>query len=304
MRHIISSSSFTKEALIALFAQTTEIKRDPASYQKALSGKVIATLFYEPSTRTRLSFESAILRLGAHLISMENASVASSTVKGESLADMIRIVEGYADAIVMRHYENNAAAKASEVASIPVVNAGDGSGEHPTQALLDCFTIWEERAGLDELSIAVIGDLRYGRTVHSLVKLLSLFPKLTVYGVSLEGLGLGEVYIRHIETNGGKYVSCSSLMDVPDDIDVLYQTRTQRERMNKHESDVEEIIIDLPTLQRFAAHTMVLHPLPRNEEIAPEVDADPRARYFEQAKNGMWVRMALLYTLLAPVSSH
>jgi aspartate carbamoyltransferase catalytic subunit len=301
MRHIISSSSFTKETLIALFALTTKIKQDPADYRTALSGKVIATLFYEPSTRTRLSFESAILRLGAQLISMENASVASSTVKGESLADMIRIVEGYADAIVMRHYENNAAAQAASVASVPIVNAGDGSGEHPTQALLDCFTIWEARAGLDELSIAVIGDLRYGRTVHSLVKLLSLFPKLTVYGVGLPGLELGEEYIRYIETNGGTFIACRSLADVPNEIDVLYQTRTQRERMNEQESKVEEIIIDLPTLERFAMHTMVLHPLPRNQEIAPEVDVDSRARYFEQAKNGMWVRMALLYTLLAPV---
>jgi len=298
MRHVISSSQFTKEDLTTLFALTSDLKHEPSRYRNSLSGKVVATLFYEPSTRTRLSFESAIQRLGASLISTENAKEVSSSVKGESLSDTIRIIEGYAEAIVMRHHENDAAEEASKIASVPIINAGGGSGEHPTQSLLDCYTIYEQRGSLDQLSIAVIGDLRYGRTVHSLVKMLSLFDGLTVYGVSLPGLELSESYIQYIEEHGGMYVACTSLDDIPSDVDVLYQTRTQRERMTVREGNVQEFVIDQQVLHSFAKHTIVLHPLPRNQEIASEVDSDPRALYFEQAKNGMWVRMALLYMLL------
>jgi aspartate carbamoyltransferase catalytic subunit len=298
MRHIISSTQFTKEDLTSLFSLTSDIKNEPSCYNDSLRGKVVATLFYEPSTRTRLSFESAIQRLGASLISTENAKEASSSVKGESLLDTIRIVEGYAEAIVMRHHENDAAEEASKVASVPIINAGGGSGEHPTQSLLDCYTIFERRDSLEYLSVAVIGDLRYGRTVHSLVKMLSLFKGLTVYGVSLPGLELNEDYIQYIEDHGGRFISCTSLADIPSDVDVLYQTRTQRERMSVREGEVQEIVINKEVLSRFDSHTMVLHPLPRNQEIAHDVDKDPRALYFEQAKNGMWVRMALVYTLL------
>ncbi|MCH5585891.1 aspartate carbamoyltransferase [Shimazuella sp. AN120528] len=298
MRHVISSTQFTKEDLTSLFVLTSDIKKDPSRYYDSLRGKVVATLFYEPSTRTRLSFESAIQRLGASLISTENAREVSSSVKGESLQDTVRIVEGYAEAIVMRHYENDAAAEASRVASVPIINAGGGSGEHPTQSLLDGYTIFEQRSSLDHLSVAVIGDLRYGRTVHSLVKMLSLFEDLTIYGVGLPGLELSDDYIQYIEDNGGHFIACSSLSDVPSDVDVLYQTRTQRERMSASQGSVQEIIIDRHVLNRFGSHTMVLHPLPRNQEIASDVDGDPRALYFQQAKNGMWIRMALLYSLL------
>jgi aspartate carbamoyltransferase catalytic subunit len=298
MRHIISSTQFTKEDLTSLFTLTSDIKNDPSRYCDSLRGKVVATLFYEPSTRTRLSFESAIQRLGASLISTENAKEASSSVKGESLADTIRIVEGYAEAIVIRHHENEAAAEASRAASVPIINAGGGSGEHPTQSLLDCYTIVERRGSLENLSIAVIGDLRYGRTVHSLVKMLSLFDGLTIYGVGLPGLELSDEYIKHIEDNGGRFIACSSLDEVPGNVDVLYQTRTQRERMSADDEDVSEMVINKQVLHHFHFRTMVLHPLPRNQEIASEVDRDPRALYFRQAKNGMWVRMALLYTLL------
>lgn len=298
MRHIISSNQFRKQDLTELFALTTEIKQNPADFRSSLQGKVIATLFFEPSTRTRLSFESAIGRLGASLISTENAREVSSAVKGESIQDTIRIIEGYADAIVMRHFENEAAKEASEVASVPIINAGGGSGEHPTQSLLDLYTIYDHRRSLDGLSIAIIGDLRFGRTVHSLVKMLSIYEGITVYGVSLPGLELNEPYIKHIEVGGGQFIACNSLSDVPSEVDVLYQTRIQRERMSAEEGKVEETIIDQAVLDRFGTHTILLHPLPRNQEIAPEVDNDPRARYFEQAKNGMWVRMALLYTLL------
>lgn len=297
MRHIISSTQFTKEDLTSLFTLTSDIKNDSSRYYDSLRGKVVATLFYEPSTRTRLSFESAIQRLGASLISTENAKEVSSSVKGESLADTIRIVEGYAEAIVIRHHEDEAAAEASRAASVPIINAGGGAGEHPTQSLLDCYTIFERRESLDHLSVAIIGDLRYGRTVHSLVKMLSLFDGLTIYGVSLPGLELSENYIRYIEEHGGRFIACSSLMEVPSDVDVLYQTRTQRERMSAREGAVQEIVIDQAVLDLFERNTIVLHPLPRNQEIAPNVDQDPRALYFEQAKNGMWVRMALLYSL-------
>jgi aspartate carbamoyltransferase catalytic subunit len=298
MRHVISSTQFTKENVTSLFALTSDIKNDPSRYYDSLRGKVVATLFYEPSTRTRLSFESAIQRLGANLISTENAKEVSSAVKGESLTDTIRIVEGYAEAIVMRHHENDAAAEASRVASVPIINAGGGSGEHPTQSLLDSYTIFEQRGSLDRLSVAVIGDLRYGRTVHSLVKILSLFEGLTIYGVSLPSLELSDHYIQYLEDHGGRFIACNSLKDIPGDIDVLYQTRTQRERMTASEGNVKEIIINKQVLSRFHSRTMVLHPLPRNQEISPDIDHDPRALYFEQAKNGMWVRMALLYALL------
>lgn len=298
MRHIISSTQFTKEDLTSLFTLTSDIKNDPSRYYDSLRGKVVATLFYEPSTRTRLSFESAIQRLGASLISTENAKEVSSSVKGESLTDTIRIVEGYAEAIVIRHHENEAAAEASRAASVPIINAGGGSGEHPTQSLLDCYTIFERRKSLDHLSVAILGDLRYGRTVHSLVKMLSLFDGLTIYGVSLPGLELSVDYKRYIEEYGGRFIACSSLDDVPSDVDVLYQTRTQRERMTANEGNVREIVINKQVLNHFEPHTIVLHPLPRNQEVAPDVDQDPRALYFEQAKNGMWVRMALLYSLL------
>lgn len=298
MRHIISSTQFAKEDLTSLFTLTSDIKNDPSRYYDSLRGKVVATLFYEPSTRTRLSFESAIQRLGASLISTENAKEVSSSVKGESLSDTIRIVEGYAEAIVIRHHENEAAAEASRAASVPIINAGGGSGEHPTQSLLDCYTIFERRESLDHLSVAILGDLRYGRTVHSLVKMLSLFDGLTIYGLGLPGLELSEDNMRYIEEHGGRFIACSSLAEVPSDVDVLYQTRTQRERMSAREGEVQEMVIDQPVLDLFGENTIVLHPLPRNQEIAPEVDQDPRALYFEQAKNGMWVRMALLYTLL------
>jgi aspartate carbamoyltransferase catalytic subunit len=300
MRHVVSSSAFTIDNLAQLYKLITNIKQHPSRYNNALSGKVVATLFFEPSTRTRLSFESAILRLGAGLISTADARKVSSTVKEESLSDTIRIVEGYADAIVLRHHENEAAEEASQVAEVPIINAGGGSGEHPTQSLLDLYTIYDHRASLDQLSVAVLGDLRNGRTVHSLVKTLSLYKGLTIYGVSLLGLELGETYIRYIEERGGNYIACDSLDDVPSGVDVLYQTRIQRERMSVEENrQLQEIVIDQTILSRFAPHTILLHPLPRNEEIAPEVDDDPRALYFEQAKNGMWVRMALLYLLLS-----
>jgi aspartate carbamoyltransferase catalytic subunit len=297
MRHVVSSNQFSKESLAELFELTTKIRQHPGIFNASLSGKVIATLFFEPSTRTRLSFESAIQRLGAILLSTENAMEVSSVVKGESVSDMIRIVEGYADGIVMRHHDNDAAAIASEIAKVPIINAGGGSGEHPTQSLLDLYTIFNHRGSLDNLSIAVLGDLRYGRTVHSLVKMLALFDGLTVYGASLTGLELSDTYVKYIEAHGGRYIACNSLADVPSEVDVLYQTRTQRERMSEIEGKVDEIIINKAVLDRFSTHSILLHPLPRNQEIAPEVDSDPRALYFEQAQNGMWVRMSLLYKL-------
>ena len=180
MRHILGCEQFLREEIELLFQQTDKIRQNPKDYRDALSGKIVATLFYEPSTRTRLSFESAILRLGGQNISTENAREMSSAMKGESLADTIRVVHGYADCIVMRHFENDSAERAAKVSNVPIINAGAGSGEHPTQALLDVYTIYREKGKIDGISIAILGDLLYGRTIHSLIKLLALFKNITI----------------------------------------------------------------------------------------------------------------------------
>ncbi|SHE36461.1 aspartate carbamoyltransferase [Seinonella peptonophila] len=298
MEHVLSIDSFSTEDLLALFRLTDRIKHYPDRYREVLSSKVVATLFYEPSTRTRLSFEAAIQRLGGHVISTENARELSSAVKGENLRDTIRVVHGYADAIILRHYENEAADIAASVADVPIINAGSGSNEHPTQAMLDLYTIYSHKGRWNQLSYVLSGDLRYGRTVHSLVKKLSESPNVTIYGLSHPAFRLPEEYIALLHKNNIPYHACSRIEEIPSDIDVIYHTRTQLERMEDSDESVQEIIIDLQALNHFRAETILLHPLPRNREIATEVDQDPRALYFAQSKNGMYVRMALLTTLL------
>ena len=293
MKNVISCEQFTKEELKNIFDLADVVRTNPEKYMNALNGKVITTLFFEPSTRTRLSFESAVVRLGGRLVSTENGKTNSSSTKGETLEDTIRVVTGYADAIIMRHSYNDAAERASKVATVPIINAGSGKGEHPTQSLLDAYTIRREKGRLDNLKIAILGDLINGRTIHSLIKLFSLYKNIEFYGLSKKNLALPQKYVKIIEEGGNKFFKCSSFEDIPKDVDVLYHTRIQAERSDE-DLGKEEFIINKKVLEQFSENTIVMHPLPRVDEISEDIDDDKRAVYFKQAHNGMWVRMALL----------
>ena len=297
MKNLISCEQFTKQNLKELFDLADVVRANPKKYVNALDGKVVTTLFFEPSTRTRLSFESAIVRLGAKNVSTENGKTNSSATKGESLEDTIRVVTGYSDAIIMRHSFNDAAERAAKVATVPIINAGSGKGEHPTQSLLDAYTIRSQKGRLDNLKIAILGDLINGRTIHSLIKLFGLYENIEFYGLSKENLALPEKYIKIIEDTGNKYYKCTSFDDIPRDVDIMYHTRIQAERSDE-DLGKEEFIINKAVLDKFSDDTLVMHPLPRVDEIATDIDDDPRAIYFEQAHNGMWVRMALLLKVL------
>jgi len=298
MRHVLSCEQFTRDEIMKLFELTDHIRENERAYSGAISDKVVATIFYEPSTRTRLSFEAAILRLGGKNISTENAKEMSSHTKGESLEDTIRVMDGYSDAIIMRHGSVTSATDAARVSRVPILNAGAGSGEHPTQALLDAYTIYKNKGRLDNISCAILGDLLYGRTIHSLIKLLALYENITIYGFSIESLALPEDYIKFMQEKGVKYVPVKDLKELPRDLDVIYQTRTQTERFLQQGIVAEEIVLDKASMAHFGPDTMVLHPLPRNNEISTDFDDDPRAKYFEQSLNGMYVRMGLLYEVL------
>ena len=293
MKNLISCEQFTKENLKEIFDLADVVKANPEKYMNALNGKVVTTLFFEPSTRTRLSFETAIVRLGAKLVSTENGKSNSSSTKGESLEDTIKVVTGYTDAIIMRHSFNDAAERAQKVATVPVINAGSGKGEHPTQSLLDAYTIRREKGRLDNLKIAILGDLINGRTIHSLIKLFGLYDNIEFYSLSKENLALPDKYVKIIEDSGNKYFRCNSFSDIPKDVDVMYHTRIQAERCEE-DLGKEEFIINKEILNHFSEDTIVMHPLPRVDEISTDIDDDKRAKYFEQAHNGMWVRMALL----------
>jgi aspartate carbamoyltransferase catalytic subunit len=256
-------------------------------------GRLLATIFYEPSTRTRFSFEAAMHRLGGQVLTAESAGKASSAVKGESLEDTVRVLSGYADAIVIRHPEIGSARRAAAVASVPLINAGDGAGHHPTQALLDLYTIRKELGRLDHLRIGLMGDLRNGRTVRSLAMLLSDFPDNDLVLISPPGLGMSDDVLRSL----GRVEQRSDLMEVVSDLDVLYQTRIQAERFDSVETydQYRGVYLVTPEVMRqLPEHAILMHPLPRVGEIDPQVDADPRAAYFRQARNGLWVRMAVL----------
>ncbi len=293
MNHILTGKQFTKTDLKEIFDLAELVKANPEKYTNALDGKVITTLFFEPSTRTRLSFESAIQRLGAKLISTENAKSNSSSTKGELLEDSIRVISGYSDAIIMRHSYNDAAERAAKVSTVPIINAGSGKGEHPTQSLLDAYTIRSKKGRLDNLKIAILGDLIQGRTIHSLINLFSLYENIEFYALSMKHLELPEKYVKIIENSGNKFIKCNSFSDIPKDVDVMYHTRIQVERSDE-DLGIEEFVINKNVLDQFSKETIVMHPLPRVNEIDVDIDNDERAVYFEQAHNGMWVRMALL----------
>ena len=293
MKHVLGCDQFTRESLDELFKLTDDVKNNPKKYADSLDGKIVSVMFFEPSTRTRMSFESAILRLGGKIIVTENAGSNSSATKGETLEDTIKILCGYSDAIVMRHSRDDSAIVAASVSNVPILNAGSGKSEHPTQALLDMYTIKEKRKKLDGIKVAILGDLVYGRTIHSLLKLLCLYKDVEIYGLSKKAFALPEKYIKMLKEHNIIYKVCESFDELPKDIDVMYHTRIQSERFDG-DFGKEEFIINKEVLSKFSKNTIVLHPLPRVNEISEDIDDDPRAMYFKQAHNGMYVRMALL----------
>lgn len=293
LRHVLSAGQYTRQSLEELFNLASNIKANPEKYSKSIEGKIVATMFYEPSTRTRLSFETAVLRLGGQVISTENASSNSSVKKGETLKDTVRVLQNYADAIVIRHSDVNSATDAASVSRVPILNAGSGKGEHPTQALLDMYTIREKRGKIDGVKVAILGDLVYGRTIHSLIKLLALYNDVEIYGLSKKDFMLPQEYIDFLKEKNINYTICNSFNDIPKDIDVMYHTRIQQERF-EGDFGKEEYIINKEVLSNFSENTIVLHPLPRTGEISEDIDDDPRALYFEQAGNGLYIRMGLL----------
>nr|WP_328702059.1 aspartate carbamoyltransferase [Alicyclobacillus fructus] len=273
---------------------------DREEVRTRLQGRIVATLFYEPSTRTRLSFESAVLRLGGSVVGAENARESSSSKKGETLEDVFRVVGCYADAIVIRHHDQEELDRAAPFSPVPIVNAGAGSGEHPTQALLDVYTIWRELGRLEHLTLAVMGDLKYGRTVHSLLRLLAKFPGVRVRLFHPAPLGLPGDLARELEASGLRLERVERLEDAIRGVDVVYQTRIQFERL-AGEVDPQAARLYAITASHLVLlpdHARILHPLPRVGEIAPEVDDDVRAAYFRQVENGLYMRMALLDAML------
>ncbi|MDP2665992.1 MAG: aspartate carbamoyltransferase [Candidatus Diapherotrites archaeon] len=303
VNHVLSTSQFSDTRLLErLFALADEMESrntDQKLFQ-SLQGKILATVFYEPSTRTRFSFEAAMHRLGGRVISTESASQFSSMTKGETLEDTIKIIAGYSDAIVLRHPEEGSAARAAKVSRVPIINAGDGSGEHPTQALLDLYTIRKELGDVRGKRIALMGDLRYGRTVHSLINLLILYEGVEIILVSPPELRLPEVYQQLLSTHGIPFTEHPHLSPITHDLDVVYMTRVQRERFvddAQYQKVRNSCVLDARNLVYLSPHTIIMHPLPRVNEIHPSIDADPRATYFRQAQNGLFIRMALLELL-------
>ncbi len=303
LQHVLEVDQFSRSDLDRILAHAQEM-RDVArrGLDTRLQGKILTTLFYEPSTRTRLSFEAAMLRLGGQIISSEMASETTSAAKGESIQDTVRIVESYSDVIAIRHPRAGSAAEAASVASVPIVNAGDGAREHPTQALLDLFTIQEEIGRIDDLTIAMVGDLRYGRAPRSLAKLLTQVRDCRIVMVTPPGIEMAQDVLDALTAAGVPYELQTDLGEVIDRVDVVYMTRVQKERFPSEEEYAAvqgRYQLGPSTLARMRADAVIMHPLPRVDEIHPAVDADPRAGYFRQARNGVYIRMALLDMLLS-----
>lgn len=296
--HVIESQQFTVPLLMELFARTRQMEKVVArGGTRDYSSRVMASLFYEPSTRTRFSFEAAMYRLGGRVMSTEHARVFSSEIEGEQLEDTIRIISSYADAIVLRHTEAGGARRAARVSRVPVINAGDGGGgQHPTQALLDLYTIYRERRALDGLTIAIVGELDRGRTARSLAYLLSKFERVKIYFVSPPEVQMQQDILDHLDEHDVWYDLATDVAPIAGDVDVIYQTRIRPDRVEDR-SGLDRYTINERLLRRMKADAMILHPLPRTVEIDKAVDDDPRAMYFKQAANGLVIRMALL-TLL------
>ena len=300
MRHLISPLDFSVDELEHLLDLASDIEKNPTKYSEACKGKKLATLFYEPSTRTRLSFEAAMLNLGGSVLGFSEAT-SSSASKGESVADTIRIISCYADIAAMRHPKEGAALVAANNSSIPVINAGDGGHQHPTQTLTDLLTIRSLKGRLDNITIGLCGDLKFGRTVHSLINALLRYNNVKFILISPPELKVPQYIIENIQSAGAEYEEVTRLEDVIGNLDILYMTRVQRERFYNEEDYIrlkDRFILDKKKMKMAKEDMLVLHPLPRVNEISVEVDKDPRAVYFKQAQYGVYVRMALILTLL------
>ncbi len=300
MRHLMSPLDFTTEELDKLFDLANDIEANPQKYAHACDGKILATCFYEPSTRTRLSFESAMTRLGGRVIGFSDAG-SSSAAKGESVSDTIRVISCYADICAMRHPKEGAPMVASEKSGIPVINAGDGGHQHPTQTLTDLLTIRSLKGHLDNFTIGLCGDLKFGRTVHSLINALVRYDNIRFIFISPEELRVPDYIIDMLKEKHISYEEVIRLEDVMPQLDFLYMTRVQKERFFNEEDYIrlkDFYILNADKMALAKEDMLVLHPLPRVNEISVEVDNDPRAAYFKQAQYGVYVRMALILTLL------
>jgi len=304
LKHVVESQQFDRDLLDLVFKTADRMKTDLSEERKLakfLDGKIMASLFYEPSTRTRFSFESAMRRLGGTVITTENAREFSSASKGESLSDSTRIMNGYADLIVMRHNEAGSAARASEISSVPIINAGDGAGQHPTQALLDIYTIADAFPEMSGLKIALVGDLRYGRTVRSLSYLLSKYEDMEIIFVSPPVCKMESDIKAYLDKYQVSWHEETDLSQVVKEVDCVYMTRIQKERFHSaedYQAAASKYILTSGLVNTMKSNAIIMHPLPRVDEIPEEVDSAPQARYFEQAQNGLYIRMALLYLLL------
>jgi len=299
-RHLLNPLDFSAEELDQLFDLANDIEANPQKYAKVCEGKKLATCFYEPSTRTRLSFEAAMLNLGGNVLGFSEAS-SSSASKGESVSDTIRVISCYADICAMRHPKEGAAFVAASKSLIPVINAGDGGHQHPTQTLTDLLTIRSLKGRLGNYTIGLCGDLKFGRTVHSLINALTRYDNINFVFISPEELRVPDVITDMLEKKGIPYKEVIRLEEVMADLDILYMTRVQRERFFNEEDYVrlkDFYILTADKMELAKKDMTILHPLPRVNEIAVEIDDDPRAAYFKQAQYGVYVRMALIVTLL------
>ena len=295
---LVSISDYSKEEILAILDSAADFESNPN--RKTLDGKVIATLFFEPSTRTRLSFETAVVRLGGSIIGFSDAATSSSS-KGETLNDTIRMVGSYADAIVMRHPLDGAARYAAEISSVPIINAGDGSNQHPSQTLLDLYSILKTQGTLENLTICLVGDLKYGRTVHSLIMAMSHFHP-TFKFIAPNELKLPDEYKVFCKKNNIKYTEVNELNDNFNDADILYMTRVQKERFQdlmEYEQVKNVYTLKNDMLENTKPTLRILHPLPRVTEIDPDVDSNEKAYYFRQAQNGLYVRQAIVSKVLS-----
>ncbi len=300
MRSLIDIVNLSTQEIDELIAVAQDIMANPAKYAEKCRGKKLATLFFEPSTRTRLSFEAAMYELGGNVLGFSEAS-SSSSAKGESVSDTIRVVSGYADIIAMRHPKEGAPLAATFVSNVPIINAGDGGHNHPTQTLTDLLTIKKEKGTLDNLTIGCCGDLKFGRTVHSLVKALQRYQGIKFVFISPEELRIPDYLRYELQKAGADFVEVQKLDEAIPQLDILYMTRVQRERFFNEADYIrlkDTYILDSEKLQNAKGDLAILHPLPRVNEISTEIDNDPRACYFRQALYGKYIRMALILKLL------
>lgn len=301
MRHLLDTTDLTLEEIDDMIALATDIIENKQKYAHVCAGKKLATLFFEPSTRTRLSFEAAMYELGGNVLGFSSADSTSAS-KGETVEDTVRIVSNYADIIAMRHPLEGAPRVATKRTLVPIINAGDGGHAHPTQTLADLLTIYREKGKLGDITIGLCGDLKFGRTVHSLIKAMCRYKNVKFVLIAPKELQVPDYIISDVLIpSGAEYVQVESLEDVMPTLDVLYMTRIQRERFFSEEEYLKHkdaYILDLKKLDNAKKDLTIMHPLPRVNEISTDVDDDPRAKYFEQALNGKYIRMALIMTLL------